>query len=70
MQKTYLETDDVFEEVVRHDRLLQLPEEGLEDDGGNMDVAHVEHDLLAGVDLGLKFRWWEHEDDSFEQSWD
>jgi len=54
--ETHLEIYYSVEELVGHDRLLEFPEEGLEDDGGDVDVADVENDLFAGVDFGLKIR--------------
>jgi hypothetical protein len=49
-----LELDDLCKEVTGHEWVLELPEEGLEDDGGDVHVAVLKHDLLAAVDFGLE----------------
>ena len=51
---SYLESDDGVVEVEGEEGLSQLAEERLQDDGGDVHVAVLEHDLLALVDFALK----------------
>ena len=45
------EVKDTVEELVGHERVRELPEEGLEKDGGGVDLLALEGDSLSPVDL-------------------
>lgn len=45
------EVKDTVEELVGHERVRELPEEGLEKDGGGVDLLALEGDSLPPVDL-------------------
>ena len=42
---------NTIEELVGHERVRELPEEGLEKDGGGVDLLALEGDSLSPVDL-------------------
>ena len=44
------EVKDTVEELVGHERVRELPEEGLEKDGGCVDVLFLKADRLSSVD--------------------
>ncbi len=49
-----LKLDDLSEKLERHERFLELPKEGFEDDRGDVDVPVGEDDDLARVDPCLE----------------
>ena len=45
------EVEDAVEELVGHQRMGELPEEGLQQDGGGVDVLLLKADRLSPVDF-------------------